>query len=320
MLILIDYVEQIHGINKIFGRISDYITEKNILDNKLKVKMDELMRIFRTIEKNEFSLFFDELNEEEEYKKILEAKNKLNYKEKIEELNKLWESNEFFAKISIKSILENGRLFAKSCKNVLISLSNLKGILPNISKDIPLISILQAFMVKEIEMGYGLNINSLNYGLTILKKNFDSILLNNNNFNDNNNINELENNDINDNNNKNEVLNGVKLSENIDVISKKIYDLLQKSNQKLVSQIAKLLMKLAEIAKYNKFEDSINFNIEFTNIIEKFCSKFFEKEIIVSEKVTFMYNYYHKLSLLLDDIKYYASKEEWDSYEMEIKK
>ena len=153
-----------------------------------------------------------------------------------------------------------------------------------------------------------------------LKKNFDSILLNNNNFNDNNNINELENNDINDNNNKNEVLNGVKLSENIDVISKKIYDLLQKSNQKLVSQIAKLLMKLAEIAKYNKFEDSINFNIEFTNIIEKFCSKFFEKEIIVSEKVTFMYNYYHKLSLLLDDIKYYASKEEWDSYEMEIKK
>ena len=305
-------VEKIHGINKIFEKIFNYITEKNILDNQLKEKMDELMKNFRKIEKNEFSLFFGELNEKEENKIILEAKNKLNYKEKIDELNKLWESNEFFAKISIKSILDNGRLFAKSCNNVLISLSNLKGILPSISKDLPLISILQAFMVKEIEMGYGLNINSLNYGLRILKNNFDTILLNNNN-------NELKNNNINDEDNKNEILNGGKLSENIDAISKKIYDLLEKSNKKLVFQLAKLLMKLAEVAKYNRLEDSKMFNIEFTNIIEKFCSKFFEKEIIISEKLTFMYNYYQKLNLLLDDIKYYASKEKWDSYEIEIK-
>lgn len=312
----IEDVEEIHGINKIFEKIYNYITDKNILDNQIKEKMDVLMRDFRKIEKNKFSLLFDELNEEEENKIIiLEEKNKLNYKEKIDELNKLWDSNEFFAKISIDSILENGKIFAKSCKNILISLSNLEGILPSISKDIPLISILQAFMVKEIEMGYGLNINSLNYGLKILKNNFDTILLNNNNNN------ELENNHINDdNNNENEVLNESKLSQNIDSISKKINNLLEKSNKKLIFQLSKVLMKLAEIAKYNQLEDSKSCNLEFTNIIEKFCSKFFEKEIIISEKLTFMYNYYQKLNLLLDDIKYYASKEEWDSYEMEIKK
>ena len=301
-------VEKIHGINKIFEKISNYITDKNILDKQLKVKMDELMKGFRKIEKNEFSFFFDEPNENEENIQILEAKNKINFKEKLDEINQLWESNEFFTKISIKSIIENGRLFAKSCKNVLISLSNLKGILPSISKDIPLISVLQAFMVKEIEMGYGLNINSLNYGVKILKNNFDAILITKNQ-------NELEND-----NNKKGVLNEHKLSENLDSISKKVYELLEKSNKKLVFQVAKLLMKLAEIAKYNQLEDSKIFNVEFTNIIEQFCCKFFEKEIICSEKLTFMYNYYNKLSSIFEDIKYYANKEEWDSFEMEIKK
>ena len=162
-------------------------------------------------------------------------------------------------------------------------------------------------------MGYGLNINSLNYGLKILKNNFEAILLNNKN-------NELENNNINDDNNKKEVLNESKLSENIDSIAKKVYDLLDKSNKKLLFQLARLLMKLTEVAKYNQLEDSKIFNVEFTNVIEKFCSNFFEKEIIFSERLTFMYNYYKKLSSLVDDLKYYASKEEWDSYEMEIKK
>jgi hypothetical protein len=308
----IDDVEEIHGINKIFEKIYDYIINKNILNGEIKEKMEKLIKDFRKIEKNE--VFFDELNEEEENKIILEEKSKLNYKAKIEELNKLWESNEFFSKISTESILENGRLFAKSCKDVIITLSNLKGILPSISRDIPLISILQAFMVKEIEMGYGLNINSLNYGLKILKNNFEAILLNNKN-------NELENNNINDNNNnKKEVLNESKLSENIDSIAKKVYDLLDKSNKKLLFQLARLLMKLTEVAKYNQLEDSKIFNVEFTNVIEKFCSNFFEKEIIFSERLTFMYNYYQKLSSLVEDLKYYSSKEEWDSYEMEIKK
>ena len=304
-------VEKIHGINKIFEKVSNYITDKNILDKTLKEKMDKLIKDFRTIEKNEFSLFFDELNEDEEKAKILEAKNKINFKDRIDEINKLWESNKFFEKISIESILENGRLFAKSCNNVLITLSNLKGILPTISKDIPLISVLQAFMVKEIETGYGLNINSLNYGLKILKNKFYTILLNNNN--------KLENRGINA-NNKREVLNEQKINENLDSISKRIYDLLEKSNKKLVFQVALFLMKLAETAKYNQLEDSKTFNVIFTNIIEQFCCKFCEKEIIFSERLTFMYNYYDKLSSLFGDIKYYANKEEWDSFEMEIRK
>ena len=51
-------VEKIHGINKIFEKIYNYIIDKNILNEEIREKMDKLMKDFRKIEKSE--LFFDE--------------------------------------------------------------------------------------------------------------------------------------------------------------------------------------------------------------------------------------------------------------------
>ena len=109
--------------------------------------------------------------------------------------------------------------------------------------------------------------------------------------------------------------------QNIDGISKKINDLLDKSNKKLINQLSKFLSYLADNAKNNQLEDiNNNFNIEFTNIIEEYCVMFFEKEIIESEKLTFMWNYLSKLNGITKDIEEYSKKEVWDNFEMEIKK
>ncbi len=54
-------------------------------------------------------------------------------------------------------------------------------------------------------------------------------------------------------------------------------------------------------------------------LLNNFVSFFFEKEIVESEGLTFIINYYNKLNSLLKDINYYANKEDWDSFKMEIK-
>ena len=300
-----DTVDKIYGINKVFEKILNYITEKNknIKGKDLKKKMDSLIKEFREIEKDRRFISLD--NNDKLYLEDLKAK--IEFRKRIDEIKEIWESNEFLAKINIDSILENGRLYAHNCKNVIISLSNLKGILPSVDKDIPLIFILQAFFVKEIEMGYGLNINSLNYGIKLLKANFDDIITN-------------KKKDEIDDNIKDQILNQNKLCQNIDSISKKINDILSKSNKKLIFQLAEFLNKLSDDARDNIEEDIDNFNIEFTNIIEEYCVLFFENEITISEKLTFMYNYYKNFKLILEDIKEYSEKEVWDNFEMEIKK
>ena len=298
-----DNVDRIHGINKVFEKIFDHMDKKmrSVNENNLKKKMDLLIKDFREIEKNKIFISQDE-NDKLEFE---ELKSKKDFKKRIDEIKDIWESNDFFAKINIESILENGRLNSQNCKNIIISLSNLKGILPSVDKDTQLISILQAFFVKEIETGYGLNINSLNYGLKLLKNNFDDIVSNKK-------IDEL------DDNIKDMILNKNKLCQNIDAISKKINDILNNSNKKLIFQLAQFLDKLSKNA-FDNIDHLDNFDIEFTNIIEEYCQMFFEKEIITSEKLTFMWNYYKYFNLILEDIKAYSNMEEWDNFEMEIK-
>ena len=297
-----DYGE-IHGIKEIYQKMANYLKDQNnnIFNEELKAKMDSLLKDFRKIEKNES---FISLDENENKLKIQELKTKINFSERIEEIKRLWEKNKFLSNIDIEPIIANGRLFSKNSKNVIISLSCLEGILPSVSKEYNLISILMSFMVKEIKTGYGLNINSLNYGLKLLKKNSENV---------------FEDNKLNNNNNEeNQILNQEKVTQIIDPISKKVNNLLENSNKNLLFQIAKFLDKMANNARENQLENVKNFNLEFANIIENFCCMFFEKEIIDSEKLIFMSNYYYKLESLFEDINYYAKKEDWGKYKMEI--
>ena len=88
------------------------------------------------------------------------------------------------------------------------------------------------------------------------------------------------------------------------------------NNKKLIFKLAKILNKLGEYEKEKQIEMNDNFNENFTDIFEIFCERFFEKEIIESEGLSFMVNYYDKLKLLLEDIDYYSQKDDWGTYEM----
>ena len=100
---------------------------------------------------------------------------------------------------------------------------------------------------------------------------------------------------------------------------KKIQEFLGKSNTKFIIRLASFFNDIGEILKKNQKENIKIFNEEYIDFIEKFCIFFFEKEIVESEGLTFMANYYNKLRFLMEDINYYANKEDWDLFEMEIK-
>ena len=233
----------------------------------------------------------------------------MNFGEGMKEIKDICKTNVFFSKvIDYNQIIEYGKTFAEICKNTIISLSKLNGILPSVSEEIPLISILQGYMVKEIEEGFCLNVNSLSYGLKLLQNNVTDLFKKKKLGDEK----EGEKDDY-------DILNDDKLEDCFNIIEKKIQDFINKSNKKLIFQLGNLINKLGENLKENQIENIQNFNEVYTDFIVKFCIFFFEKEIVESEGLTFMMNYYNKLSSLLEDINYYANKEDWDSFKMEIK-
>ena len=282
-----DVDDDIYGIDEIFKKIKEYFISNNILNEQLKKDMDKLLKKFRKIENDNCFLT---LNDEHNLK-FQQLKSKIHFEEKMNNIKKLTEKNEFFSKIKMQSIIDNGRESVKEIIKCILSFSNIRGIMPSISKEIPLISFLRAFMVKEIENGYGLNVNSLNYGLKLLKRNFEDIIEYNKSYVDpENTINEK-----------------IKYNNKYNLMPKEIQDILDKSNKKLIFQLATLLNKLADVARLGEMEDIKDFDKEFTINIEKYCIMFFEKEIRESEGLTFMVNYYNKLKSLLDDIDYFIS-------------
>ena len=296
-------IEEIYGISEIFQKISKYMKDKKILDEDLKSKIDNLLAEFRKIEEKNLFLSL----EEQDLLKINNLKEKIQFNKKMEEITNTCESNAFFSNIDPNSIIENGRINAETCKKVIISLSNLQGILPKISSKLPLISIFQGYMVKQISDGFGLDKDSIRYGINLLKKEFDKILKQNKNKNNN----EIK--------QENVILNDNKLIECFDTIEKKLIDLLNESNKKTIMKLADFLNQLGNYAKENEIEMTDNFNEKFTDIIEKYCVYFFGKEINESKGLSFMANYYNKLKILLDDIDYYSQKKDWGSYEMIVK-
>ena len=297
-------IQNIYGISEIFKKISNYIKDKKILDENLKSKMDNLLQKFRMVEENCSIISL----KEEDKSKITNLKEKIQFNQKMEEIKKICNSNDYFSSIDINSIIENGKNNAQNCKEVIISLSNLQGILPRISQTLPLLSIFQGYMIKLIKDGFGLNNDSLKYGIKLLNNDFDSILEENKNKN----INEIK--------KDKKILDEGDLNDIFNEIEKKLKDYLNCSNKKLIFKLADFLNNLGELTKENQIKMNSNFNEEFTDMIEYYCVLFFEKEIIESEGLSFMVNYYDKLKLLLEDIDYYSQKDDWGTYEMIIKK
>ena len=304
----------VHGIDTIFKKIKEYISEKKYLDISLKNKMLELFRDFRSEIENQkiFGSF-----ENEDIITIKELRANLKYNERMKEILEITNKNYLFSKINVGSIIKNGRKIADKCKNVIISLSKLKEIFPKVSENIPALTILQAFMVKEIAEGYGLDVNVLNSGTKFLLNNIR------------NNLDSLNKSKINNNKNKNhdndklqEMLNINEIKKALESIEIKISNMLEKGNNKdSILTLANLLNFLKE--KNKKMNIGMNqdlFNQIFTKEISEYCKNYFERQLKETNGLIFMNNYFNKCESLLKDFDFYINKKDWDIFDMEIKK
>ena len=307
----------VHGIDKIFKKMQEHINEK-YLENNLKNKMVELMKNFLSDIENrkDFGSF-----ENEDLINIKEAKSEIGFNEKMKEIVDLTNENYLFSKINVSSIIENGRKIAEKCKNIIISLSKLKGILPNISQSIPAISILQAVMIKETAQGYGLDINILNSGTKFLLNNINNLNLNKKQKNQKKEDSNINN--YNEKNSKQTIYNSKEINKVLDTIENKIRDKLEIGNNKnTILTLAKIL-NIIYNENLKMKPDNINqylFNKIFINEVSEYCKKYFERELKESKGLIFMVNYFNKCESLLQDIDFYINKKEWDDFEMEIKK
>ena len=300
-----DDIEEIHGIDKIFKKICEHINDKKYLDENLKNKMNLLLRDFRIEEGNSQSIYLFE------NKTIIrDFKTKIKFNERMKEIFDMISKNDFFSKINIDSLIENGKNIAERCQKIIISLSNLEGIFPTISENIPALSIFQAVMVKEIAEGYGMDINILKYGTKIFINNLRNTSKTLNLF-------KKENNIIFDNN----ILEKKEISKALNLFENKVKEKLEKSNNKnIILYLANLLNELyKEYLEKTKDKNQQFFNKKFTNEISRFCRNYFENELIETKGLSFMINYFNKSESLLKDIEYYINKKSWDNYDIEIK-
>ena len=296
---------KIHGINKIFKKIYSHIKEKKYLNEDLGNKMKNLLKDFRNkVEQNKSFTFY-----EKSHKEIIDnLKFSINFFKRMDEIYDLTRNNILFSNIELMSIINNGQKIANNCKNVIISLSNLTDILP--SGEIPILSVFQAFMVKEIGEGYGLDINVLNAGTRLLINNMK------------NKVSSMKKVIVNKKDNKGfEILDTNEIVKSLDIIKDKINYKLDKTNKDSILYLAKILNEIKKIIEKVDNENDIQiFNKNFSNKVYKCCMIFFEKELIESEGLTFMVNYFNKCESLLKDIEYYMYKEDWGKYSVGIKK
>ena len=296
---------KVHGIEKIFNKIKEHINARNYIDINLKKEMVDLLNDF-----NSKIVVNESFNSYEKDDKIIikELKSKMKYNERMTKIMDMTNNNYLFSKINVSSLIINGRNLEEKCKKVIISLSNLKGIFPSVSQDIPILSIFQAVMVKEIAEGYGLNIDILSSGTKFLLSNIRKNLKSMNNI-------QID-------NNKSEILDYNEISESLDIIENKVKDKLERGkNRESILTLAKLLKILREKTIKELKNSNQEFSEEkFTNEISAFCVAYFENELIESKGLVFMLNYFNKCESLLKDIEYYCNKNEWDNYDIEIKK
>ena len=289
---------EIHGMDLIFSKILNYINDNKYLDEKILSNIEELTKDYRTHVEADKSFL---LLTKEDILTNQELKMDIKFNQRLEEIKKAIINNNLLSNIDINSLIENAKNSAKESIKVIMSLSKLDGVLPSISQNIPAISIYQAFMVKEIGARFGLDIDIVNAGtkqlLTFIQKILPEIGKNQKNT-------------------KIEGLNEIDIEENKKFIQEKAKEKLGQSTSErnTIFSLADFLSRLKNMDdKYQK-NDNINFSIS----VYSYCIFFFEKEIKESEGLLFILNCFNKYKLLMNDIKDYIEKKDWDNYDIKI--
>ena len=271
-----------YGVDDIFKKIENYIYDNNLLDKKLFEQMLNLQ---------------ENSNEEIQDKSLIDN---------IDKLKENLKNNLLFKNINIENIKAHGRKIAKKYEKNIILLSNLKNVFPETLNNIPIISFLQAFMIKEIGAGYGFDFNSVNDCFKKFEKDINNL-----------NFQEIK-------ESKYKKTDKIKLYKKEDIHNQKdelnstINEIWKSSNKEVIEKLVNRIHELTLKGK-NKISDENAFNIENTKAISKLCQIYFEKEIDSSHGLPFFIYYYKQNESLMKDIKYYAEKKDWEKDEMEIK-
>ena len=288
--------DEIHGIDTVFSKILDYINDNKLLDEKLLSDMEELAKDYRAeVESHKSFLILtkeDKLTNQE-------FKMNIKFEQRLKAIKKSIINNKLLSNFDINFLIENAKKSSKESLKVILSLSNLEGILPSISQNIPAISIYQAFMVKEIGARFGFDIDIVNAGTKQLLKFIPNLLP-----------------EIGKNQQctKIEGLNEVNVEEFKNVIQEKAKEKLANSQgeKNTIFSLADLLSRFKKM--YIEKEDNLQFSIN----VYSYCIFFFEKELKESEGLFFLLNCFNKYRLLMDDIKIYIEKKNWENYDVKI--
>ena len=290
-----------YGVNDIFKKIEKYIVDNNLLDNNISKQMREYQKEYRHYQNNR--LFSTNYNEE------------LNLDKKMEELYGQLTNNILFKNIIIDNMKVHGRKIAKKYEKNIILLSTLKNIFPETIKNIPIISFLQAFMIKEIGAGYGFDFNSVNYSFLKFDKDINKFKLDD--IKEEEKTNEKE---------KIKIYKKEEIEKQKDELNSTINDIWNNSNKQVIEKLVKTIHELTFKGKNaltlkgkNEILDENEFNIQNIKAISLLCQKYFGEELDSSYGLTFLIYFFEKNEKLMKDIKYYTEKKDWEKDEMEIK-
>jgi hypothetical protein len=276
------------GIDDIFTKLEKYINDKKLLDKDILDKMNKFQDDFR------LSQFPDSNKDINKVKK--------NINDFCKEITK---ENLLFRKINLENIKEHGRkITIDSVKNIIL-LSKLRNVFPEKLNNMPIISFLQAYMIKEIGGGYGFDFSSVSFCF----KKFDKDI---NKFKELNFINKENGNEsqINPNNNEN-------IQYNREELNEKINNMWKSSDHEVIERLVKRIHEITSKID-NGQRDENEVNIENIKSIADLCQKYFEEELDETDGLPFFIYYYNKNLSLMEGIKYYSKKKDWEKDEIEI--
>jgi hypothetical protein len=268
------------GIDDIFTKLEKYINDKKLLDKDILDKMNKFQDDFR------LSQFPDSNKDINKVKKNIN-----NFCKEITKENLL------FRKINLENIKEHGRkITIDSVKNIIL-LSKLRNVFPEKLNNMPIISFLQAYMIKEIGGGYGFDFSSVSFCF----KKFDKDI---NKFKELNFINKENGNEsqINPNNNEN-------IQYNREELNEKINNMWKSSDHEVIERLVKRIHEITSKID-NGQRDENEVNIENIKSIADLCQKYFEEELDETDGLPFFIYYYNKNLSLMEDIKYYSKKKD----------
>ena len=283
-----NYGQPFYGVDDIFKKIEAYIYHKKLLNNDYLKQMNQFQDNYRL---SEFPVINKNID-------------KAQIKKDIQDFcNKLTEENILFRKINLDNIKDHGRKIADDYEKNIILLSKLKNIFPEKLYNLPTISFLQAYMIKEIGGGYGFDFDSVSFCF----KKFDKDI---------NNIKEL--NFIkNEKENRINPINNEKIEYNPEELNSKINSMYESSNPEVIERLVKRIHEVTSRINNNQ-KDENEVNIENIRAIRCLCQKYFEEELDDTYGLPFFIYYYKKNLSLMEDIKYYTEKKDWEKDEIEI--